>query len=101
MGARRFELRTSPLSGVRSSQLSYAPVSRVQLYRPDPSRQASAADWPIRSGDAGRSLREWDTHDGDNEPEQLGGRKVRAAPAMERNVIVSPPFTHDDETLPR
>src|SRR3954463_4330107 len=26
MGARRFELRTSPLSGVRSSQLSYAPV---------------------------------------------------------------------------
>src|SRR3954462_7088060 len=25
MGARRFELRTSPLSGVRSSQLSYAP----------------------------------------------------------------------------
>lgn len=27
MGARRFELRTSPLSGVRSSQLSYAPVA--------------------------------------------------------------------------
>ena len=31
MGARRFELRTSPLSGVRSSQLSYAPC------RPRPS----------------------------------------------------------------
>ena len=28
MGARRFELRTSPLSGVRSSQLSYAPFGR-------------------------------------------------------------------------
>jgi hypothetical protein len=28
MGARRFELRTSPLSGVRSSQLSYAPMCR-------------------------------------------------------------------------
>jgi hypothetical protein len=26
VGARRFELRTSPLSGVRSSQLSYAPI---------------------------------------------------------------------------
>jgi hypothetical protein len=28
MGTRGFEPRTSPLSGVRSSQLSYAPVSR-------------------------------------------------------------------------
>ena len=32
MGARRFELRTSPLSGVRSSQLSYAPFPSGQAH---------------------------------------------------------------------
>ncbi len=32
VGARGFEPRTSPLSGVRSSQLSYAPSQQGQIY---------------------------------------------------------------------
>ena len=36
LGARGFEPRTSPLSGVRSSHLSYAPC----LLRPDHSKRA-------------------------------------------------------------
>gem|GEM_PF-4366402 len=57
MGARGFEPRTSPLSGVRSSQLSYAPSHRVYITGELRGSQAAGArksgGGPARTGARG------------------------------------------------
>ena len=58
VGLGRFELPTSPLSGVRSNQLSYRPLFRGEVYSPNRFRHLQAA-LPAASTPALASLA-WD-----------------------------------------
>ena len=54
MGARRFELRTSPLSGVRSSHLSYRPAWIRPRLNPFNNKGLASQNTEAKTGGAGR-----------------------------------------------